>query len=81
MVGVRLAVALVNLESSGAWAPEALEQALRDHEIRRPLVTGSTCEGIRTWTRQLRPVFEASSETERCESINTCSRMVPGVST
>ncbi|AXE90508.1 CGNR zinc finger domain-containing protein [Streptomyces sp. Go-475] len=71
MVGVRLAVALVNLESSGAWAPEALEQALRDHEIRDPLVTGSTCEGIRAWTRRLRPVFEASSETERCASVNT----------
>jgi hypothetical protein len=48
-----------------------LEQALRDHEIRRPLVTGSTSEGIRRWTRRLRPVFEATSETERCESINT----------
>ncbi|MDX3638476.1 CGNR zinc finger domain-containing protein [Streptomyces sp. MB09-02B] len=70
MVGVRLAVALVNLESSGAWATEALEQALRDHEIRRPLVTGSTGEGIRTWTRRLRPVFEASSATERCQSVN-----------
>lgn len=71
MVGVHLAVALVNLASSGGWAPEALEQVLRDHEIRRPLVTGSTCEAIRTWTRRLRPVFEAPSETERCASINT----------
>ncbi|MEU0584528.1 CGNR zinc finger domain-containing protein [Streptomyces sp. NPDC006132] len=71
MVGVRLAVALVNLESSGAWAPETLEQVLRDHEIRDPLVTGSTGEGIRAWTRRLRPVFEAPSEAERCASINT----------
>jgi predicted RNA-binding Zn ribbon-like protein len=71
MVGVHLAVALVNLESSGTWAPESLEQALRDHEIRRPLVTGSTVAGIRGWTRRLRPAFEASSEAERCASINT----------
>lgn len=71
MVGVRLAVALVNLESGGVWAPEVLERTLRDHEIRRPLVTGPTCEGIEAWARRLRPVFEASCETERCTSINT----------
>ncbi|MDN0198189.1 CGNR zinc finger domain-containing protein [Streptomyces sp. S.PNR 29] len=70
MVGVHLAVALVNLDSSGSWMPETLEQALRAHQIRRPQVTGSTAEDIRAWSRLMRPVFEASSQAERCERIN-----------
>ncbi|MDQ1023534.1 putative RNA-binding Zn ribbon-like protein [Streptomyces umbrinus] len=70
MVGVHLAVALVNLESSGPWTPEALERALREHQIRRPRVTAAAGEEIRAWSRRLRPVFEASSQTGLCRTIN-----------
>ncbi|MEY2231125.1 CGNR zinc finger domain-containing protein [Streptomyces sp. BF23-19] len=70
MVGVHLAVSLVNLESSGSWGPEALERALQEHAIRRSRVTGSAGEKIRVWSRRLRPVFEAASQDERCEMIN-----------
>ncbi|GAB2998488.1 CGNR zinc finger domain-containing protein [Streptomyces pseudoechinosporeus] len=71
MVGVHLAVALVNLESSDSWVPEMLEGALREHQIRRPRVTDSTCEEIRAWSRRMRLVFESSSQAERCQTINT----------
>ncbi|MFF8430731.1 CGNR zinc finger domain-containing protein [Streptomyces sp. NPDC016566] len=70
MVGVRLAVVLVNLESDGSWLPETLEEALRDHQIRRPHVTGSASEQIRAWAKRMRPVFEASSRAERCRTVN-----------
>ncbi|GKQ35961.1 CGNR zinc finger domain-containing protein [Streptomyces sp. A012304] len=70
MVGVYLAVALVNLESNGSWLPETLEETLREHHIRRPRVTESASEEIRAWTRRMRPVFEASSRAERCQTIN-----------
>ncbi|MBL1100989.1 CGNR zinc finger domain-containing protein [Streptomyces coffeae] len=70
MVGVHLAVALVNLDSSGSWAPEVLERALREYQIRRPRVTGSSGEEIRAWSRRMRLVFEASSQTELCQNIN-----------
>ncbi|MFM9584094.1 CGNR zinc finger domain-containing protein [Streptomyces caniscabiei] len=70
MVGVHLAVALVNLDSSGSWMPATLEMTLRAHQVRRPQVTGSTSEDIRAWSRLMRPVFEASSQAERCQNIN-----------
>lgn len=70
MVGVHLAVSLVNLESSGSWGSEALERALQEHAIRRSRVTGSAGEEIRAWSRLLQPVFEASSQGQRCEKIN-----------
>lgn len=70
MVGVHLAVTLVNLDSSGSWVPETLEETLRAHQIRRPHVAGSTSEAIRAWSRLMRPVFEASSQAERCQNIN-----------
>ncbi|MCZ4508011.1 CGNR zinc finger domain-containing protein [Streptomyces sp. ActVer] len=70
MVGVHLAVALVNLESSGSWTPEALERALREHQIRRPRVTAAAGEEIRAWSRRLRPVFETSSQPGLCQTIN-----------
>lgn len=70
MVGVHLAVALVNLDSSGSWMPATLEMTLRAHQVRRPQVTGSTSENIRAWSRLMRPVFEASSQAERCQNIN-----------
>ncbi|MDK0524282.1 CGNR zinc finger domain-containing protein [Streptomyces sp. ML-6] len=70
MVGVRLAVSLVNLEAGGSWRAGALEQVLERHAIRRPRVTGSAGEEIRAWSRRLRPVFEAVSQGERCETIN-----------
>ncbi|MDR3083798.1 MAG: CGNR zinc finger domain-containing protein [Streptomyces sp.] len=70
MVGVRLAVSLVNLDAGGSWGTEALEQVLGHHAIRRARVTGSAGEEIRAWSRRLRPVFEAVSQGERCETIN-----------
>ena len=70
MVGVHLAVALVNLDSTGSWTPEAMEQVLREHQIRRPRVTDSSREEIRAWSRRMRLVFEASSQTDRCQNIN-----------
>lgn len=70
MVGVHLAVALVNLDSSGSWLPETLEQTLRESQIRRPHVTGSISEDIRAWSQRMRLVFEASSQAERCQNIN-----------
>ncbi|MEU3934453.1 CGNR zinc finger domain-containing protein [Streptomyces sp. NPDC029044] len=70
MVGVRLAVSLVNLEAGGSWRAESLEQVLESHTIRRARVTGSADEEIRVWSRRLRPVFEAVSQDERCEMVN-----------
>ncbi|TRO59776.1 MULTISPECIES: CGNR zinc finger domain-containing protein [unclassified Streptomyces] len=70
MVGVHLAVALVNLESSGSWMPEVLERTLREHQIRRPRVTAAAGEEIREWSRRMRPAFEASSQTGLCQTIN-----------
>ncbi|MER8237308.1 CGNR zinc finger domain-containing protein [Streptomyces sp. NPDC094049] len=73
MVGVRLAAALVNLDSGaegGAWQAGTLEETLRDHGIRRPHVSGPAAERIRAWTRRMRPVFEAASQSDRCRSVN-----------
>lgn len=70
MVGVHLAVSLVNLESGGSWGPGALERTLREYAIRRSRVTGVADEEIRAWSRRLRPVFEAGSQDERCVTIN-----------
>ncbi|MDQ0960426.1 putative RNA-binding Zn ribbon-like protein [Streptomyces sp. B4I13] len=70
MVGVHLAVALVNLESTDSWLPETLEEALQEHQIRRPHVTEPASEQIRAWTKRMRPVFEASSKADRCQSVN-----------
>ncbi|MFH8519625.1 CGNR zinc finger domain-containing protein [Streptomyces gelaticus] len=70
MVGVRLAVALVNLEADGSWGVTALERMLQDHAIRRARITDSSCAQIRAWVQRLRPVFEAASQEERCRTIN-----------
>lgn len=70
MVGVRLAVSLVNREAAGSWPAEDLERVLEDHGVRSARVTGSAGEEIRVWARRLRAVFEAASQDERCETIN-----------
>ncbi|WP_279539481.1 CGNR zinc finger domain-containing protein [Streptomyces sp. DH10] len=70
MVGVHLAVALVNLDASESWLPDVLERVLRELRIRRPRVSDSASREIRDWSRRMRPVFEASSQTERCQNIN-----------
>lgn len=71
MVGVRLAVSLVNLEASGSWGIAALERVLLDHAIRRARVTDSSCAQLKAWARRLRPVFEAGSQEERCGTVNS----------
>lgn len=70
MVGVHLAVSLVNLEAGGSWGAGALQRVLERHAIRGARVIGSAGEEIKAWSRRLRPVFEAASQDERCETIN-----------
>ncbi|MFE4613138.1 CGNR zinc finger domain-containing protein [Streptomyces niveus] len=70
MVGVHLAVSLVNLESDGSWGSGSLERTLREYAIRRARVTDVADAEIRAWARRLRPVFEAASQDERCVRVN-----------
>ncbi|GAA1087485.1 CGNR zinc finger domain-containing protein [Tsukamurella spumae] len=70
MTGVRLSVDLVNLRADGAWTPERVVGALRDHEIRRIDVDVDTIAGLHDWTALLRGPFDAGTVDERCDAVN-----------
>lgn len=67
MVGTLLAVDLVNLASREAGS---IEEALRDHGIRRPAVAGSACNALSSWIEELREAFAATGAPERCNAVN-----------
>ena len=70
MTGVRLSVALLNLEADGAWTADSVHRTLIDQRIRRPEVTDDVVARIHAWTTVLRPIFEAATVEIRCERVN-----------
>ena len=62
--GAHIACWMVN---NPAAAPAALAAALASYDVHEPAVTGAQVRSLVPWTRQLRAVFEATSEAQRAE--------------
>src|SRR6185437_10737997 len=62
--GAHIACWMVN---NPAAAPAALAAVLASYDVHEPAVTGAQVRSLAPWTRQLRAVFEATSEAQRAE--------------
>ncbi len=67
MIGVELAVALVN---GGSWTREHLREVLLDHRVRVDEVAPDDVDDLQAWAQRLRRAFEAPSPEVRCDVIN-----------
>lgn len=70
MTGVRLSVALLNLDAEGAWSAGSVHRALVAQRIRRPDLTDEVAARIHAWTTLLRPIFEAATTDIRSGRLN-----------
>jgi len=73
MIGVRLAAALVDLAVDGPWGPEAVRPLLRAsfvHDVDGDALSPAVLDGLASWTRSLRAVFEAPGPLDRADRIN-----------
>ena len=57
---------------------ETLAAALASYDVHEPAVTAAQVRSLAPWTRQLRAVFEATSEAQRAERADALLVRVPG---